>query len=273
MSKNRPIFSAGIIAALFYLLAFSLPQTLPAHSLFVSAGAPEAAVTLDSTALGQTDQSGILFHEPVKAGYHLLKIEKQGYRTRLDTIFVPAGLTYNQILPLEPLQVMVVNEQTGAKVDSVGGPYTLQLGAFHEMDNARRLAERTGGAGAEVRIETAQVEKVGMVHRVRTGTFDSLETARRAALGYLQEGTEEVWVVGLDGIDWAIQLGAYSTRRDAENLAVRLARPGIYVWVEDSADNLFKVKAGYWPDRDSAQRAAQSLGDQSGEKAFAIQIR
>ena len=264
---------ARATAVLFCLVFPGLPLILQAHSLFVSVGAPDAAVTLDSLELGLTDPSGILFFEPVAAGYHLLRIEKAGFRTQRDTIFVPPELTYNHLLPLEPLQVVVVNEQTGAEVDSVGGPYTLQLGAFREVDNARRLADRIAAAGTRPRVETAQVRGVGTVHRVRTGTYESLETARRAAVGYLREGAEEVWVVGLDGIDWAIQLGAFSTRRDAETLTARLARPGIYLWVEDSADNFFRVKAGYWPDRESAGRAAQTLGAETGTRPLVIQIR
>ena len=206
-------------------------------------------------------------------GMHVLRLEKEGYRTFLDTIFVPQGLTYNHTLPLEPLRVIVINEQTGLEADSVGGPYTIQVGSFRSMDNARRISAAFREDDYEPRLESAELSGLGLVHRVRLSQFASLEQAKQEALKIAGSHSQDVWIVGLDGRDWAVQLGAFSRRTDAEALCSRIAYPGIYLWIEHRADELFRVKAGYWPDRDSAQAAAQSLGEVAGAKPFVIQVK
>ena len=99
-----------------------------------------AQVSLNDVFLGRTDSAGVFYSEPVEAGYHLLQIQKEGYRSVLDTIFVPEGLTYNHTAALQALRLVMINELTGLEADSVGGPYTIQVGAFRSVDNARRLA-------------------------------------------------------------------------------------------------------------------------------------
>lgn len=117
-------------------LGLSLPLKIAAHSLYVSVGAQNVTVTLDSLELGLTDYSGLFYSEPVLPGRHVLRLEKEGYRSFLDTILVPEGLTCNHTLPLEPLRVIMINEQAGLETDSVGGPYTIQVGSFRRVDRA-----------------------------------------------------------------------------------------------------------------------------------------
>lgn len=262
-----------LLILLVLALILSLPLEIAAHSLYVSIGARDATVTLDTLELGLTDYSGLFYSEPVLPGMHVLRLEKEGYRTFLDTIFVPQGLTYNHTLPLEPLRVIVINEQTGLETDSVGGPYTIQVGSFRNMDNARRTLAAFREDAYEPRLESAELSGLGLVHRVRLSQFGSLEQAKQAALKIAGRHSQDVWIVGLDGRDWAVQLGAFSTRADAAALAARIVYPGIYLWIEHRADELFRVKAGYWPDRDSAQAAAQSLGKVAGAEPFVIQVR
>jgi len=269
----RRLIRIRLLIQFVVALVLWTPHKIAAHSLYVSVGAPDATVTLDSLELGLTDYSGLFYSEPVSPGRHVLRLEKEGYRTFLDTIFVPQGLTYNHTLPLELLRVIVINEQTGLETDSVGGPYTIQVGSFRNMENARRTLAAFREDAYEPRLESAEISGLGPVHRVRLSQFASLEQAKQAALKIAGRHSQDVWIVGLDGRDWAVQLGAFSTRADAETLAAGVAHPGIYVWIEHRADELFRVKAGYWPDRDSAQAAAQSLGEIAGAEPFVIQVQ
>ena len=271
----KPHFAISLFSALPLLFAFTLvsPSALPAQSLFVSVGEANVTVTLDSLELGLTDGSGILFSEPVSRGRHFLRIEKEGYRTVRDTVDVPGELTYNHTRPLERLRVIVLNQSTGLEVDSVAGPYTIQAGSFREELNARKLAESFRGTAYAPRVETAQVSRLGEVHRVRLSLFSSLAEARQAAGRIAGISGQDAWIVGLDGRDWAVQLGAFSKRGEAEKLAARLDGTGIYLWVEDSADGLFRVKAGYWPDRESAAAAVERFSSVTGARPMIVQVR
>ena len=271
----KPSRAISLLSGLLLPFAFSLlaPPALTAHSLFVSVGQANATVTLDSLELGLTDDSGVLFSQPVSQGRHFLRIEKEGYRTVRDTIDLPAELTYNHTRPLEPLRVIVLNQSTGLEVDSVAGPYTIQAGSFREEPNARKLADSFRGTAYASRIETAEVSRLGEVHRVRLSLFNSLAEARQAAGRIAGISGQDVWIVGLDGRDWAVQLGAFSRRGEAEKLAARLDGTGIYLWVEDSADGLFRVKAGYWPDRESAAAAVQRFSSVTGARPMIVQVR
>ena len=74
--SGRSIWSLPLIP-IFLILAVSVVSThITAHSLYVSVGAPNATVILDSLELGHTDHSGIFYSEPVLAGMHVLQIEK-----------------------------------------------------------------------------------------------------------------------------------------------------------------------------------------------------
>ncbi len=58
-----------------------------------------------------------------------------------------------------------------------GGKYTLQLGAFSDRDNARRLAIQIEARGYRPLIEEASVHG-STVYRVRLGPFNSIESAQ-----------------------------------------------------------------------------------------------
>lgn len=263
--------SAGILCGIIIL--FALTSRLTAHSLYLSVGTDTAAVALDGTLLGYTDREGVFYHEPVPAGVHLLRVEKRGYRSLADTIFVPEGLTCNHTRPLEELRVIMINELTGREDESVAGPYTIQVGAFSSVENARRLAAEFEATPYQARIETAQIKGLGQMHRVRVSLFNSLETAREAAVEFMQGGSRDIWVVGLDGRDWAVQLATYSSREQAARLVAGITRPEIYAWIENAPSGLYRVKVGYWADRAAAEQAAAELGADLRLEPLVVRVR
>lgn len=60
----------------------------------------------------------------------------------------------------------------------MAGPYTVQVGAFTEEENAERRALRALSAGYRVRVRSALVEG-GILYRVYAGSFQSEEEAER----------------------------------------------------------------------------------------------
>ena len=273
LQKPVPRNWISLAGAAFLSIFIFFPRQISAHSLYVSVGQDSARVTLDDLELGFTDSLGVFYGEPVSSGFHRLGIEKEGFRAVLDTVFVPEGLTYNYTTPLEPFRLIVINEITGREADSVGGPYTVQLGAFRSRENAGGLVESWQGGKYEPRLESAVVKGLGNVYRVRLSFFKSLEQAREAAGEIIRKAKQDVWIVGLDNRDWAVQLAAFKVRSQAERLAARLKDPELYVWVEDSPSGMFKVKAGYWPDRVSAKAASRKIAASLRVKPLVIRVR
>ena len=216
------------------LIFLAIPLPLAAHSLYLSVGVDTASVILNGTLIGYTDREGIFYGEPVPAGTYLLKVEKEGCRSLLDTIFVPEGLTYNHTRPLEAFRVIMINELTGREDEAVAGPYTIQVGAFSSEENARRVAAGFERTAYQARIETAEIRGLGLMHRVRVALFTNLETAREAALEFVRSGNRDIWIVGLDGRDWAVQLATFNSRDRAARLASSLNEPDLYTWVENT---------------------------------------
>lgn len=255
------------------LIILSLPRLLAAHSVYLSVGAETAAITLDESLLGHTDQEGIFYFEPVAAGTYVLRVEKEGYRTQVDTIFVPERLTYNHTRPLEAFRVIIINELTGREDESVAGPYTIQVGAFRSMENAARLAAAFEESAYRARLETAQIKGLGMMHRVRVALFNSLETAREAAGELVRSGNRDIWIVGLDGRDWSVQLATFSSREKAGELTASVGEPNLYAWIENTPEGRFRVKVGYWADRRAAEKAAAELAARLNLVPLVIQVR
>jgi rare lipoprotein A len=76
-----------------------------------------------------------------------------------------------------------------------GGRYTLQLGAFSDRDNARRLAMQIEARGYRPNIEEANV-RGSTVYRVRLGPFNSIESAQSLGRTLGSSGFNS-YVVGL----------------------------------------------------------------------------
>lgn len=263
--------SAAIILGL--LVAGLQPaQQLSAHSLYLSVGAGQAKVLVDGAVLGHTDSSGVFYYEPVEAGMHLLRVEKQGCHSRMDTIFVPYGLTCNYTLPLEPLRIIMINELTGREDESVGGPYTFQVGSFRDVENAHRLIAEFEGSAFEMRCETAEVPGVGVMHRVRCSHFNTIAAARAAADGLVRKRNSDVWIVGLNGRDWAVQLAAYDSRDQAARLVAAVTGPDLYAWIEHTPGGKYRVKLGYWTGRAAAEAAAAEWAGRLEIEPMVIQV-
>jgi cell division septation protein DedD len=167
----------------------------------------------------------------------------------------------------------MINELTGREDESVGGPYTIQLGAFRSVENARRLAAGFEKSLYQARLETADIKGLGVMHRVRVSFFKNLETAREAAVEFMRSGNRDIWIVGLDGRDWAVQLAAFSSREKAGSLVAAVDEPGLYAWIEDTPQGIYRVKVGYWADRLEAEKAAAGLSARLKLEPKVIQVR
>ena len=141
------------------------------------------------------------------------------------------------------------------------------------MENARRLAAGYEGSAHKARIETAEIKGLGAMNRVRIGLFDNFETARETAREFVRSGNRDIWIVGLDGRDWAVQLATFNSREKAAQLVVSVSDPDIYAWIENTPNGMYRVKVGYWADRVSAEKAAASLSQRLKLEPLVLQVR
>ena len=268
------------LVSLVLLIAISIAlslDSLGAHSLYVSVGIDSATVYLDDINYGYTDDNGVFFGQPVQTGFHILRIEKEGFRSVSDTAFFQPKLTYNYLKPLESESVRLMSEISGKEQAEVAGPYTIQAGFFKNEANARRLYAALQAAGYEPRLETYDDRRHGTGFRVRVSVYDNLDNARRAATNIVAtlKLVPNAWIVGLEGLDWAIQLLTTPSHVKALGVAAQAASiSGAYTWVEEvEGSGTYRVKAGYWKERTEAESAAARLAQALNITPDVLQVR
>jgi len=75
----------------------------------------------------------------------------------------------------------------------------------------------------------------------------------------------------VDGASWAVQVGAFSDRGNADERAQRIAPGYPMVRVETGADGLYRVRVGRFPDRDRAEDTSRQLR-RDGYDAVVIRV-
>lgn len=79
-----------------------------------------------------------------------------------------------------------------------GLKYTLQVAAFRQESQARRLQRWLGERGCQVRIEEADIPESGRWYRVRYGAYDTYDAVRIMAEDLRQRFAFYCWVVPID---------------------------------------------------------------------------
>ena len=92
-----------------------------------------------------------------------------------------------------PVEIMAVGG-TGGRVDYYTGNFTLQVGAFKDPDNARRLKNRLDRSFKNAHIVKADTVN-GLFYRVRVGRCSTLKEARRYEAILNDRGFPQVFIV------------------------------------------------------------------------------
>ena len=164
---------------------------------------------------------------------------------------------------------------------SAGG-WWVQLGVFSRAENARRLAQRAGEAGYACLAEPLKVSGRSL-QRVQCGPWAEKAAARKAREGLLQAlGLKEgrLFRSGDEGPEttartdvspplqgWAVQVGSFRTRANAEQLMQRLRKQDFPAYVEalESAQlTRYRVRVGPYASRAQARKSLQQLETRAG---------
>ncbi len=76
--------------------------------------------------------------------------------------------------------------------------YTVQVAAWEDVGDARRMADYFGDNGYDARIETVDVPGRGLYHRVRVGYFVDYSQAQAAGEVLRSKFGCDIWIVGLE---------------------------------------------------------------------------
>ena len=96
-----------------------------------------------------------------------------------DDLLVPAGTEEVQA-PQEPAEA-ATQESPQNRPDSTRTFFTVQLGAFGRLQNAKSLQEKLFNNGYDVSVTTVTAENGNILHKVQAGQFRDLQKAKLLA--------------------------------------------------------------------------------------------
>jgi len=87
-----------------------------------------------------------------------------------------------QVEQKKPLEIKQrVSKEVKENIKPFKG-YTLQVGAFQDKEQARKMANKLEGKGYPVYVVSSNMPMKGMLHRVRVGHFQDIKDAKKLGL-------------------------------------------------------------------------------------------
>lgn len=214
-------------------------------------------------------------------------------RTVLLAVLIGAGLTgcahhqHAQRVPPPPAAVQVGYSETGL-ASWYGHPYHGRRASDGEIYDMEKMtgAHRTLPFNTWVRVENLENRRTADVRIIDRGPFVDgrvIDVSRAAArkLGFLGTGTTRVRfeVIRLpeavSTAAYAVQVGAFQDRRNAERLRRRMAEQygDARIEMRDGAPRLWRVLVGSEPTEREASQLARRIRKESGENITAFVVR
>ncbi len=187
--------------------------------------------------------------------------------------------------PAEPAPVAStepVATAAGGQQPVVTSGWWVQLGVFSRQQNARRLVARGQQAGFPCRLEAIRTGQRSL-QRVQCGPWPDAATARqqkKAILAELKLKEGRVFQAGSESPEqtartdvapalqgWAVQVGSFKARKNADQLTSRLRKldfPAYVEPLETSAQTRYRVRVGPYADRAQAKQVQQRLARKAG---------
>lgn len=170
-----------------------------------------------------------------------------------------------------------------------GSGFVVNLGAYGNTTAAKALEQRLRAGGVKVYSESIQLNGQPAL-RLRAGPFaqraeaeaarvlaERVESGLRgtvAALGAAPAAEAPATAVAGQGAGWAVQLGAFAERKDADALRQRVIGAGYPALVQpvpvDGGKTLFRVRAGPEPQRARAERMRDDLRARLGVEGMLV---
>ena len=168
------------------------------------------------------------------------------------------------------------------------GGWLVQVASFGSSDSADSVRERLDALGYDTLTDT--IERGGTrLHRLRAGPFES-ESDAEEARGQISQTIDGVQpeILRAPGGEpeeaatedaapeegrYAVQVGVFSSRENAEILQEQLEDRGFTVFLGEQTHNdqtTWRVRVGPAPDRDEASELARRLSDEAGLEGMVV---
>jgi len=149
--------------------------------------------------------------------------------------------------------------------------WTVQVASFSNRDTAERIASQLGSLGHAVAIDEV-VRGRGTLHRIQTGPYAQREQAEaaRAQIAQTVSGVSPVvrsperMQAAQPEAGYAVQVGSFTTRLNAERLAGELTEAGFTAFIFDDevgGRDIWRVRVGTVAERTQAETLLQRLRD------------
>ncbi len=197
-----------------------------------------------------------------------------------QTIAEPQGTRQPEAVATPPAPA---SAQPATTVDPASARgWWVQLGVFSRKNNAERLARRGVNAGfpCQVGVFTSGSRTL---HRVRCGAWADQSTANQQQQKLLQKlGLKEARLFQAGAAEpalqartdvapalqgWAVQVGSFKARKNADKLTTRLRKldfPAYVEPLENAQQTRYRVRVGPYADQAQAKQVLQRLARKAG---------
>lgn len=176
-----------------------------------------------------------------------------------------------------PKPTPVATPPVAAPVPAAGGRFLAQFGSYAERANAEALVRDLAKAGVPATIETLPGTSGRSLHRVRSKPYATRTEADAARLAAQRQiaglASSVVELAAADATQstptrpnlsgWAVQVGVFTKKEGAEELAARLRAGGYAAFVEPvklgGGQTSHRVRVGPEAKRENAQRIQGEL--------------
>lgn len=245
-------------------LALQLPTTTPQPALDPLPDNPDRVVTVDADATARPDalvgNEPLPTPEPSVALPSVTAAEPEAKPEALPPPVAPKPET------AKPVTAKPNVAKPAPDLNAASGAYVVNLGTYANLDNAGKLLASLKAAGLAATSEPVTVSgKPAM--RLRLGPYARQADAQSARISALAVRSDlPASVVALDGaqtstksandkldtvarpkIGFAVQVGAFSDKADADGMVVRLKKAGFIGFsepVKTASGTLYRVRVG-----------------------------
>lgn len=191
-------------------------------------------------------------------------VKKEIHRT------TPAGAAPAEALPAQPAEAAVpgaapasppaAQAQEILYTKTTHYPYTIHLSSTQDLAQARKQLEHMKGRlGEMVFITKINLGTKGTWYRIDYGTFANVKEAVLKLESLKTKGLAARDVFVGTSVPFAIELGMFKTRQEAQAAAGNLAGKGMAPYVVKEKDDLYRLLYGAYPDEKSAAPAMSDL--------------
>ena len=159
----------------------------------------------------------------------------------------------------QPVQEAIREQKAASFTKAANYPYTIHLASFENPNDAARRLERLKSKLDMLFVTKIDLGAPGVWYRLDYGAFPNI----KEAVGKLQElkskGLVEQGSFVGGSVAYAIEIGVYSSRQEAQSRAKALAGKGVAGYIIQERKDLYRLLSGAYPDEKSAAPALDDL--------------